>query len=640
FEDLEHPDKVYKVVKALYGLHQASRAWYETLATYLLENRFQRGTIDQSLFIKKQQNDILLGQIYVDDIIFGATNKALCQSFEKLMKDKFQMSSMGELTFFLGLQDSDGEDVDVHTYRSMIGSLMYLTSSRPDIMFAVCACARFQVTPKVSHLNAVKRIFRYLKGKLLLGLWYPKDSPFDLVAYSDSNYAGASLDRKSTTGGCQFLRCRLISWQCKKQTVVATSSTEAEYVAAASRCAQVLLMQNQLLEYGKQIADQQVLYDKMSVQLVDLDKHVRDLKNTVLEKDFKISELEECVRNKDLEIEKCLERLNVCENKLHKMGQTNQTVHMIMPSKDNLYNGRKGIGFENPSYFEKAKDLRPTLYNEKDIDWDAAMDHVNQKSSNNPQYIKRYHGMKKRPQTESEARKNMMIYLKNTAGYKMDFFKGMSYDEICSIFQARKVPVVDYEIVMINNKPRYKIIRADDTHQLYISFITLLKNFDREDLEDLWRIVKERFSTSKPSNYSDDYLLATLKTMFEKPDRQDAVWRNQNTVYGQALKELNMRQRHWLELLKDYDTNLQYHPRKANVVADALSMKSGMLANLQIEPEIIRDLERMDIELCVCGTKGYWASLKIKPNLILRIKEAQKKDVELWVVLQKSEEDE
>nr|GEU32826.1 uncharacterized mitochondrial protein AtMg00810-like [Tanacetum cinerariifolium] len=117
------------------------------------------------------------------------------------------------------LKDPDGEDVDVHNYRSMIGSLMYVTSSRPDIMFAVCACTHFYETPKASHLHAVKRIFRYLKGKPHLGLWYPKDSPFDLVAYSDSDYAGASLDRKSTTRGCQFLGCRLISWQCKKQTV-------------------------------------------------------------------------------------------------------------------------------------------------------------------------------------------------------------------------------------------------------------------------------------------------------------------------------------------------------------------------------------------------------------------------------------
>ncbi|GKD05815.1 putative ribonuclease H-like domain-containing protein, partial [Tanacetum coccineum] len=279
FEDPDYPDKVYKVVKALYGLHQASKAWYGTLAKYLLDNRFQRGKIDQTLFIKKQKRDILLIQVYVDDIIFSSTNKELCTEFEKLMHDKFQMSSIGELNFFLGLQvkqreygifinqdkyvaeilrkfgftdvrtastlmdtekpllkDSDGDNVDVYLYRSMIGSLMYLTSSRLDIMFAVCACARFQVTPKVSHSYAMKRIFRYLKGQPKLGLWYPRNYPFDQVAYSDSDYAGASLDRKSTTGGCQFLGCRFISWQCKKQTVVATSSTEAEYVAAASCC--------------------------------------------------------------------------------------------------------------------------------------------------------------------------------------------------------------------------------------------------------------------------------------------------------------------------------------------------------------------------------------------------------------------
>ncbi|GJX39559.1 hypothetical protein Tco_0252862, partial [Tanacetum coccineum] len=134
------------------------------------------------------------------------------------------------------LKDEEAEDVDVHLYRSMIGSLMYLTASRPDIMFAVCACAIFQVTPKVSHLNAVKRIFRYLKGQPKLGLWYPRDSAFDLEAFSDSDYAGASLDRKSTTGGCQFLGKRLISWQCKKQTIVANSTTEAEYVAVANCC--------------------------------------------------------------------------------------------------------------------------------------------------------------------------------------------------------------------------------------------------------------------------------------------------------------------------------------------------------------------------------------------------------------------
>nr|GEU99471.1 calcineurin-like metallo-phosphoesterase superfamily protein [Tanacetum cinerariifolium] len=224
------------------------------------------------------------------------------------------------------------------------------------------------------------------------------------------------------------------------------------------------------------------------------------------------------------------------------------------------------------------------------------------------QYIKRYHGYKKKPQSESQACKNMIDYLKNIEGFKMAFFKGKTYDQIRPIFQARfdanmsfllkskeemekeeeeiiksinetpaqkaakrrrlreeakeaeelkkqlevvadedddvfieatpigtKVPVVNYEIVMINNKPRYKIFRADDTHQLYTSFITLLKNFDREDLEDLWKIVKTRFSTCKPTNWTADYLLATLKNMFEKTDAQDVLWRSQQTEHGQAL---------------------------------------------------------------------------------------------------------
>ncbi|GJX94099.1 putative ribonuclease H-like domain-containing protein [Tanacetum coccineum] len=293
FEDPDFPDRVYKVEKALYGLHQAPRAWYETLSTYLLDNGFQRGKIDKTLFIRRDKGDILLVQVYVDDIIFGSTKKSLCTEFEKMMHKKFQMSSMGELTFFLGLQvkqkedgifisqdkyvteilkkfgftdvktastpmetqkallkDEDGEEVDVHLYRSMIGSLMHLTSSRPDIMFVVYACARYQVNLKVSHLYNLKRIFRYLKGQPKLGLWYPKDSTFDLVAYTDSDYAGSSLDRKSTTRGCQFLRCRLISWQCKKQTVVTNSITEADYVAASSCYGQVLWIQNQLLDYG------------------------------------------------------------------------------------------------------------------------------------------------------------------------------------------------------------------------------------------------------------------------------------------------------------------------------------------------------------------------------------------------------
>nr|GEU94653.1 hypothetical protein [Tanacetum cinerariifolium] len=266
-----------------------------------VKSAFLYGTIDEEVYVMQPpgfHDPEYPARVY-------KVEKAI--EFEALMHDKFQMSAMGELNFFLGLQvlqkedgiflsqdkyigdilkkfgfsdvrssntpmdkenpwgkDGPGKDVELHLYRSMIGSLMYLTASRPDIMFAVCACARHQVTPKECHLHAVKRIFRYLKGHPKLGLWYPKASSFDLVAYSDSDYGGASQDRKSTTGGSQFLGRRLISWQCKKQTIVATSTTEAEYVAAASCCGQVLWIQNQLLDYGYNFMNTKIYIDNNS----------------------------------------------------------------------------------------------------------------------------------------------------------------------------------------------------------------------------------------------------------------------------------------------------------------------------------------------------------------------------------------
>ncbi|GJS02978.1 putative ribonuclease H-like domain-containing protein [Tanacetum coccineum] len=238
-------DKVFAPVARL----EAIRAWSETLSIYLLENGFRRGTIDKTLFIKKDKGDILLVQMssmgeltlflglqvkQKDDGIFISQDKYVADILKKFDFAIAKTASTPIKTNKALLKDEEVEDVDVHLYRSMIGSLMYLTASRPNIMFVVCAYARFQVTPKVSHLHVVKRIFRYLKGQPKLGLWYPRDSPFYLEAFSDSDYVRASLDRKSTTGGCQFLGKRLISWQCKKQTIVANYTTEAEYVAAAN----------------------------------------------------------------------------------------------------------------------------------------------------------------------------------------------------------------------------------------------------------------------------------------------------------------------------------------------------------------------------------------------------------------------
>ncbi|GJT21564.1 putative ribonuclease H-like domain-containing protein [Tanacetum coccineum] len=243
------------------------------------------------LYGKIEEEVYPLELVYVDDIIFGSTKKDLCNAFEKLMHEKrlhgfLEVTAAQKFRFTKVktastpmetqnplLKDEDGEEVDVHMYRLMIGLLMYLTSSRPDIMFVVCACARYQVNPKVSHLYAVKKIFRYLKDQPKLGLWYPKDSPFDLVAYTDSDYARASLDRKSTTGGYRFLRCRLISWHCKKQTMVVNSITKVEYVADSSCCGQVLWIQNQLLDYGYNFMHTKIFIDnnrkaKKSVRLM------------------------------------------------------------------------------------------------------------------------------------------------------------------------------------------------------------------------------------------------------------------------------------------------------------------------------------------------------------------------------------
>ena len=231
----------------------------------------------------------------------------LFRSFSDLMTKEFEMSMIGELNFFLGFQikqlkegtfihqekytndilkkfkmddckpiktpmptnghldlDEGGNPVNQTLYRSMIGSLLYLTASRPDIMFSVCMCARFQSNPKKAHLRAVKRILRYLKHTTSVGLWYPKGATFDLIGYSDSDYAGCKIDRKSTSGGCHLLGRSLVSWTSKKQNSVALSTAEAEYIAAGACCTQILYMKQTLLDYGVVLEKVPLLCDNES----------------------------------------------------------------------------------------------------------------------------------------------------------------------------------------------------------------------------------------------------------------------------------------------------------------------------------------------------------------------------------------
>ncbi|GJR40160.1 retrovirus-related pol polyprotein from transposon TNT 1-94 [Tanacetum coccineum] len=236
FVDPYHPDQVYRLKKALYGLKQAPRAWYDELSNFLVSKGFSKGSIDPTLFITKHGEDILLVQIYIHQSPRGIfINQA--KYAQEILK-KHGMTSCDSIGTPMATKhldaDLSGTPVDQTKYRSMVGALMYLTASRPDIVHATCYCARYQAKPTEKHLTAVKRIFRYLKDSINMGLWYPKDTGFELTAFSDSDHAGCLDSRKSTSGGIQFLGGdKLVSWSSKKQDCTSMSSAEA--LAIASR---------------------------------------------------------------------------------------------------------------------------------------------------------------------------------------------------------------------------------------------------------------------------------------------------------------------------------------------------------------------------------------------------------------------
>jgi hypothetical protein len=283
---------VCRLKKALYGLKQAPRAWYSRLDKYLHQQGFSKGSADSNLYTKTENDKLLIVVVYVDDIIFGSNEESMSQKFASDMQQEFEMSLLGELTFFLGLQvqqatdgiflsqtkylkqilkkygmedckpvstpmitgcnlssNDDSPTVNQPEYRSMIGSLLYLTGTRPDIMHAVGIVGRFQANPRESHLQAVKRIFKYLQGTQDFGLWYPRNADLTLHAYTDADWAGSVDDRKSTSGGAFYMGPRLVSWFSKKQSSIALSTAEAEYVAAASCCTQLLWMMQTLQDF-------------------------------------------------------------------------------------------------------------------------------------------------------------------------------------------------------------------------------------------------------------------------------------------------------------------------------------------------------------------------------------------------------
>ncbi|GJV34193.1 retrovirus-related pol polyprotein from transposon TNT 1-94 [Tanacetum coccineum] len=258
FVDPDKPNYVYKLKKALYGLKQAPRAWYDMLSSFLISNDFSKGSVDPTLFIRREGKELLLVQIYVDDIIFAASTPELCDLFAKIMCSKFKMSMMGKISFFLGLQISQSPR------GIFINQSKYALESLKKYGFESCDPVDTPMVEKSkldedkegkavdpSHYRGMIGTLLYLTARTVhQGLWYPKDSSFALTAFADADHAGCQDTRRSTSGSIQLLGDRLVSWSSKRQKSVAISSTEAEYIALSGCCAQVLWMRSQLTDYG------------------------------------------------------------------------------------------------------------------------------------------------------------------------------------------------------------------------------------------------------------------------------------------------------------------------------------------------------------------------------------------------------
>nr|GEZ32336.1 hypothetical protein [Tanacetum cinerariifolium] len=503
FVDLKFPNKVYKVVKALYGLHQAPRAWFQMSSMGEL-------TFFLGLQVKQKEDSIFISQ-----------DKYVAKILKKFDFLSVKTANTPIETQKPLVKDEKVVDVDVHLYRSIIGFLMYLTASRPDIMFAVCACSKFQVAPKTSHLHAIKRIFRYLKGQPKLGLWYPKVSSFDLEAYSDSDYAGANLDRKSTIGGCQFLGRRLISWQCKKQTIVATCSTEAEYVATAhcffySKTKHIEIRHHFIRDaYEKKLI--QVLKILIDDNVADLltkafdvsSKELASPKQTALGKD--ISNPLMAGRLPKTKLPTRLEEENKVLKELYSVHSIVDTAAPVVEKEKSFKEGRiiadidkDDVDDEEPAEVEEVlevvtsaklitevvttagailqlKQQRSVFQGEErikqdeaftrqleaelnaDINWNAVMEQVKRSKRLND-IVMKYQALKRKPLTEAQHYNYNQAFLEEvneevTLPEKEVKEEGHKREEATPL--ASKFPIVDYKIHLERNKPYFKIIRAD-----------------------------------------------------------------------------------------------------------------------------------------------------------------------------------
>ncbi|GKC80538.1 retrovirus-related pol polyprotein from transposon TNT 1-94 [Tanacetum coccineum] len=287
FIDFQKSNYVYKLKKALYGLKQAPKAWYDRLNAFLKKHEYSIGMVDNTLFTKKSKSHLIIVQIYVDDIIFGSTSQNLCDDFAKIMHDEFEMSMMGELNFFLGLQIKQMEDRIFFNQSKYIKEMLKkfgLEDSKPtktpmlteiklikDDEADSIDRSKCRENPKTTHLEAIKRIFRYIRGTSHLGLWYPIGTRIETIVYADSDHAGYYVDRKSTSVVCTFMGCCLTSWFAKKQMALTISTIEAEYAFAKKACQQALCMKQALIDYGIRLDVVPIMCDNKGA--IDLSKN-------------------------------------------------------------------------------------------------------------------------------------------------------------------------------------------------------------------------------------------------------------------------------------------------------------------------------------------------------------------------------
>nr|GEU82973.1 hypothetical protein [Tanacetum cinerariifolium] len=522
FEDPDFPDKVYKVEKALYGLHQAPRALYETLSTYLLDNGFHKGKIDKTLFIRRHKDDILLVQVYVDDIIFGlqvkqkqdgifiSHDKYVAEILKKYGFSEVKNTSTPMETQKPLLKDKDGEEVDVHMYRSMIGSLMYLTSSWPDIMFAVSTCVRYQVNLKVSYLHAVKRIF--------------------------SDNAEASLDRKSTTGGCQFLRCKMISWQCKKQTLVANSITEAEYVAASSCYGQT--------KQHRKSRRNDIQLPHTSVPTSVVDKAVKE------------------------EMDDSLERAATSLDAEQNSGNIN-TTQSVIPNDPGSQGTKSGGGprvnipqsekdsLKLTELMELCTKLQQRVLNLETTKTSQEMQIESLKRMKRRKFFatKRAEEKRNKPPTQAQQRKIMCTYLKNKEEKKLTDLKNKSFDSIQKMFDRAFKRRAGTKLEQESAK-KQKIDDDKDTAELQ-QLVKIIPDEEGVAIDAIplavkppsirRKLVKNKYGSTRPEGDYERVLWGDLKVMFE-PHIKDEVWKMQQRYNDERWTLFNSCGAHCLSL--------------------------------------------------------------------------------------------